>query len=153
MLHLKAQVVRLQVHVSPASSVHVHNALSTSDMLSGMHANYDGPVSQHDMSAVEPVACCMSVPACLHDGQGHVTLEVRQGQHMRVCLECAHHWATVHSNVITVAQPMIPLQTYLYNASKCVDDGMQEEVGVLCACRVEDSLNISTLQKPAPPQS
>ena len=77
MLHLKAQIVGLQVHVSPASSVHVDNALSTSDMLSEMHAN-DGPVAQYHMSAVEPVACCMSVPACLHDGQVHVTLEVRR---------------------------------------------------------------------------
>ena len=48
---------------------------------------------------------------------------------------------------------MLQMQTYLYNANKCVEDGGQEEVGVLCACCVEDNLDIYTLQKPAPPQS
>ena len=45
------------------------------------------------------------------------------------------------------------MQTYLYNASEGVDDSREEEVGGLCACCVEDSLNVHTLQKPAPPQS
>ena len=55
------------------------------------------------------------------------------------------------------AQPQcdvtVQMHTHLYHAGKCVDDGREEEVGGLCTCCVEDSLDIHTFQKPAQPQS